>query len=104
MSLVSFILVSFGLTQILVYGSIFNDIRPTEGWIGTLFHCPMCMGFWSGVFLWATNAYTELFTFEQSITNLFICGWVSSGTSYVMNVLFCDNGLQMGVNNGKDMD
>ena len=71
---------------------------------GELFHCPMCMVFWVGAFLFCISGYTELFTFEQSITNLFICGWVSSGTSYIMNVLFCDNGLQMGVNNGKNMD
>jgi len=107
MNLVWFILCAYGLTQILVYGSIFNKIRPAKSWLrgfGELFHCPMCMGFWVGVFLFCISRYTELFTFEQSIANLFICGWVSSGTSYIMNVLFCDNGLQMGVNNGKSMD
>ena len=107
MNLVWFILCAYGLTQILVYGSIFNKIRPSKNWLGGfggLFHCPMCMGFWVGAFLLCISGYTELFTFEQSIANLFICGWVSSGTSYIMNVLFCDNGLQMGVNNGKSMD
>ena len=64
----------------------------------------MCMGFWVGAFLLCISPYTELFTFEQTIANLFICGWVSSGTSYIMNVLFCDNGLQIGANNGKHMD
>ena len=97
MSLVSFILVSFGLTQILVYGSIFNNIRPTEGWIGTLFHCPMCMGFWSGVFLWATNAYTELFTFDYSLLTGLLLGCLASGTSYVINMLFGDRGLRLSV-------
>ena len=107
MNLVWFILCAYGLTQILVYGSIFNNIRPAKSWLrgfGELFHCPMCMGFWVGVFLFCISRYTELFTFEQSSANLFICGWVSAGTSYIMNVLFCDNGKQRGVNNGKSMD
>ena len=107
MNLIWFILCAYGLTQILVYGSIFDKIRPPKTWLnglGELFHCPMCMGFWVGAFLFCISRYTELFTFERSITNFFICGWVSSGTSYIMNILFCDNGIQMGVNNGKHMD
>jgi hypothetical protein len=102
-----FVLAAYGLTQILVYGDIFNKIRPPKEWLnsfGLLFHCPMCMGFWVGVFLWGINGFTELFTFEYSLVNLLICGWLSSGTSYILNILFCDNGFQMGVNNGKPMD
>ena len=107
MNLIWFILCAYGLTQILVYGSIFDKIRPAKTWLngfGELFHCPMCMGFWVGAFLLCISRYTELFTFEQSIANFFICGWVSSGTSYIMNILFCDNGLQIGANNEKRMD
>ena len=48
MELLYFILAAYGLTQILVYGSIFNGWRPTEGKLGELFKCPMCMGFWVG--------------------------------------------------------
>ena len=107
MQLLWFVLAAYGLTQILVYGDIFNKIRPSKEWLnnfGLLFHCPMCMGFWVGVFLWGINGFTELFTFEYSLVNLLICGWLSSGTSYILNILFCDNGFQMGVNNGKPMD
>ncbi len=97
MSLVYFILTSFGLTQILVYGSIFNDLRPKEGFLGTLFSCPMCMGFWSGVFLWLTNCFTELFTFDYGILTGLMLGCLSSGTSYVINMLFGDRGLRIEV-------
>tara|TARA_B100000085_G_scaffold280102_1_gene304477 strand:+ start:459 stop:785 length:327 start_codon:yes stop_codon:yes gene_type:complete len=102
-----FVLAAYGLTQILIYGTIFNKIRPKKDWLrgfGELFHCPMCMGFWVGVFLCGVSCYTQLFTFETSLMNLFILGCVSSGTSYILNVLFCDNGIQIGVRNGKDMD
>ena len=55
MSLIYFVLAAYGLTQILVYGSIFNKVRPTTGWFGDLFSCPMCVGFWVGVLLFGIN-------------------------------------------------
>jgi hypothetical protein len=100
MDLLYFVLAAFGLTQILVYGSIFDPIRPSSGKLGKLFHCSMCLGFWAGAFLFGINGYTELFTFEYTFANLFILGWLSSGTSYVLSMIFCDNGIQIGVNNG----
>ena len=95
MSLIYFVLAAYGLTQILVYGTVFNKFRPTTGKMGELFHCPMCVGFWVGVFLFGINAYTELFTFEYTIVNLFILGWLSSGTSYVLSMLISDDGIQI---------
>ena len=101
MELLYFVLAAHGLTQILVYGSIFDKVRPTDGWIGKLLSCPMCTGFWVGVFLFGINGYTELFTYEYNLANLLILGWLSSGTSYVLSVVFCDNGIQIGANNGQ---
>ena len=95
LSLVYFVLAAYGLTQVLVYGTIFDKLRPTTGKLGELFHCPMCMGFWVGLFLFGINAYTELFTFEYTIANLFILGWLSSGTSYVLSMLINDDGIQI---------
>ena len=96
--LIYFVLAAYGLTQILVYSSIFNKVRPTRTWLngfGELFHCPMCMGFWVGMFLWGINCQTELFNFEYNWANPFILGWLSSGTSYVLNMLFGDCGLKI---------
>lgn len=95
MDLVYFILAAYGLTQILVYGSIFNSIRPKEGKLGELFHCPMCMGFWVGMFLFGLNGFTELFTFEYNYVNLLILGSLSSGTSYIFNMVFGDEGIKI---------
>ena len=75
MDLIYFVLASYGLTQILLYGSILNKIRPHKDWlhgIGKVFHCPMCMGFWTGALLFGINKYTELFTFEYNLANLLI--------------------------------
>tara|TARA_R110001583_G_scaffold8506_1_gene40586 strand:+ start:15440 stop:15751 length:312 start_codon:yes stop_codon:yes gene_type:complete len=93
-NLIYFILTAYGLTQILVYGKLFDSIRPARGKLKKLFECPMCMGFWVGAFLFGINRYTELFTFEYKIANLFILGWLSSGTSYILNMVFGDNGVK----------
>ena len=91
MSLIYFILVAFGMTQILIYGSIFNKIRPKH----KFFHCPMCIGFWVGCFLSIINPYTELFKYDVSIINCMCLACLSSGTSYVLCNLFDDNGIKV---------
>ena len=89
MNLLLFVLASYGLTQIIVYGKIFNKIRPCHHF----FHCSMCMGWWIGLFLWALNPYTELFTFEYSVTTAFALACISSGTSYILDMIFGDEGI-----------
>ena len=95
MDLIWFVLTSFGLTQILAYGSIFNKIRPSHETLGGFFHCSMCLGFWVGVLLCGISPHTELFTFDQHLSNYLICGWLSSGTSYVLCQTFGDNGINV---------
>ncbi len=95
MDILIFILCAYGMTQILVYGSIFNLIRPQTGRMGELFKCPMCVGFWVGVFLFGINKYTELFNFEYNFVNILLLGCLSSGSSYILNMLFGDNGLKL---------
>jgi len=95
MDLLWFVLSCYGLTQILVYGSIFKKIRPTEGFFGELFHCPMCLGFWIGVFVYAISFNTELFTFELNWANPLLLGSLSSGTSYALSMLFGDEGINV---------
>jgi len=96
MEFLYFILCAFGMTQILVYGSIFDLIRPKNHF----FHCPMCIGFWVGIFLWAINSHTELFIFDYSPATAFLLGCLSSGTSYALNVVFGDSGINIRSHNG----
>jgi hypothetical protein len=53
------------------------------------------MGFWVGVLLCGISPYTELFTFDQTVANFLICGWLSSGTSYVFGQTFGDEGINV---------
>jgi len=94
MELLYFILAAYGLTQMLVYGKIFNRVRPSKGILGELVSCPMCMGFHVGWFLMLLSPFTELFNFDISVVNFFVLGWLSSGTSYILNMIFGDEGIK----------
>jgi len=94
LELLAFILCAYGLTQIIVYGKIFDRYRPKTGKIGALLRCPMCMGFHVGWFLMLLSPFTELFNFDVSVANFFLLGWLSSGTSYILNMIFGDNGVK----------
>jgi len=99
MELIYFVLAAYGLTQILVYSELplLKALRPKKRSIkgyGKLFHCPMCMGFHVGWFLMLLSPFTELFNFDITVANFFLLGWLSSGTSYVLNMVFGDKGIQ----------
>lgn len=98
MQLLYFSLAAAGLTQILVYGKILDKIRPTQGWMGKLLSCPMCTGFWSGIFLWSLNDYTELFTFDVSLVTALCMGCIGSLVSYIFSVTFSDFGINIDSN------
>ena len=95
MSLLWFVLTCYGLTQILVYGSIFDGLRSKKGFFGNLVKCPMCTGYWVGLLVFLISPWTELFTFEYNVINMLICGWLSSGTSYVLCTVFGDEGINV---------
>lgn len=95
MDLLYFILAAYGLTQILVYAKVFDRLRPTTGWLGSLFKCPMCIGFHVGWILMLLSPYTELFNFDVTPVNYFILGGLSSGTSYILNMIVGDNGINV---------
>lgn len=80
MNLVSFALACYGMTMILVYGKIFDKIRPKHHF----FKCCLCVGFWVGCFNWLLLNLPF---------NFFIAGCISSGTSYLLSRLVDDDGI-----------
>jgi hypothetical protein len=93
--MLTFTIACIGMTQIIIYGSIFDRIRPTQGWMGKLLSCPMCTGFWTGIILWAISPYTGLFTFDMTPVTAFILGCYSSMVCYFASMLVTDWGLQI---------
>ena len=79
--ILTFILACYGMTMIVVYGKIFEAIRPKAHF----FHCPMCMGFWVGVI----NALC----FFQLPFSFMVAGCISSGMSYFISRLVDDDGI-----------
>ncbi len=100
MSILYFVLCAYGLTQILVFSHLFEKIRPKP----RFFHCPMCVGFWVGVLLVLLNPFTELFTFDVTVINALLLGWLSSGTSYALCMLISDGGFQHEYRTKRNMD
>ena len=100
MELLLFVLIAYGLTQILVYSDmpVIKKLRPHKesykGY-GKVFHCPMCMGFHVGWFLLLLSPWTELFMFDVTIINAVLFGCLSSATSYVLNMVFGDEGIKV---------
>jgi len=92
--LLYFVLACFGMTQIVVYGKIFENVRPTQGWFGDLFRCSMCVGFWVGLIMYGISFYTELFNFDKGLATGFVLGCLSSSISYVLSTLFDDEGIR----------
>jgi len=41
------------------------------------------------------SPWTELFTFDVTIVNAFLLGCLSSATSYVLNMVFSDEGIMI---------
>ena len=93
-----FILSCYGLTNILVYGSIFDSVRPKEGLMGQLFKCPMCVGFHVGWFVSLIINLSNLVDVSTNIIDTFLLACLSSGTSYVLCSLFTDFGIYFKIN------
>ena len=83
--MLAFILACYGMTTILVYGKIFNPVRPKTGFFGDLFKCTLCTGFWVGMINW--------YIIWDLPFNAFIAGCISAGTSYILNSIIDDDGI-----------
>ena len=94
MHLVEFILICWGMTQILAIGRVFNAIRPDY----YLFKCPMCVGFWVGMFVYLATTYAEVTEWSKvDIWYVFFYGCISSGTSYGLIKAFGKHGVNLGI-------
>ncbi len=97
MELIYFVLASFGLTQILAYGTILDSIRPTKGKLGELFKCSMCLGFHSGWVMFLLFWNSGVFLFPNIIIGAAVMSFISSGTSYVLDKVVSDNGVEISI-------
>ena len=92
-----FTLCSFGLSNIIVYGKIFekqrNWITEHSTFFGSLLNCIMCFSFWSGILLSFIYSPSNaiLFGFNTSlpliVLSTILDGLYSSGSVYLINTI-----------------
>lgn len=83
----------YGITNIITQSTIFEPLRDFfkkyNDFLGSLFSCPMCMGFWVGAALSLCNISPALNFFDDAhyITYLkyILDGGMASGIAWVMH-------------------
>lgn len=97
MNTLLFILISYGLSNIVVYGSIFNGLREglnnlSPNFWGKLVSCMMCFPTWAGFFLSLTffspslhYGLNDFLIFPKEITSVFFDGMLASGTTWLLH-------------------
>jgi hypothetical protein len=91
MNLLIFLLACYGMTMIVVYGKIFDKIRPKFH----LFHCTMCMGFSVGIIINFLLYILNMSLFNDIIIGNFLSGCISSGTTYFLSKIVLDDGIRI---------
>ena len=98
MELLLIILVSYGISNVIVFGSIFESFRElmddvSPNFFGKLFSCMMCTPWWVGFFrsLGAQlSGYTQFSTFynyglENIYLSIFLDACLLSGTTWLIH-------------------
>lgn len=99
MNTILFILIAYGFSNIVVYGSIFEDLRnylnkiSPKFW-GKLFSCMLCFPTWVGFFLSLTffsptlnYGINDFWFIPKEITSIFFDGVLASGTTWLLHTL-----------------
>tara|TARA_R110000824_G_scaffold64449_2_gene168357 strand:- start:103 stop:417 length:315 start_codon:yes stop_codon:yes gene_type:complete len=91
MEIIIWILAAYGMSQILVFGSIFDNIRD---WItkyskffGDLLGCMMCTSTWVGFFFSLTFFSPTLSLVTIPYINIFFDGMLASGGVWALNAI-----------------
>lgn len=101
-NLLIFLLACCGLTQVLQYAKILDNIRPTKGFFGEMLKCSMCTGFHVGWILSLVFFDSGILFLQQPFWNGIIMGFVSSFASYVADKTVSDGGISIFLAKNRD--
>lgn len=96
MQLALFILICDGIAMIVTQSSLFERlryaIRDRSEFFGQLIRCPMCFGFWTGIFvhLFVVRFPLEPLVWSPAVhmfAHPFFAGALSSATCYTLHLL-----------------
>lgn len=92
--MLTFLLVCYGTTLIVTQSKLFASLRAwlagVSKWAGTLFKCPMCFGFWAGVFWALAGLWPHTVLWGRAWMRpleLLAAGCVSSATCWIVRVV-----------------
>jgi hypothetical protein len=102
MNTILFILIAYGFSNIVLYGSIFEGLRTftnrvSPKFFGILFSCMMCFPTWVGFLLslayFSPTLYYglndlnmfNLFTIQKEFLSIFFDGVLASGTTWLIH-------------------
>ena len=84
---IEFVLSTLGLTFIITQSYIFNNIRifilKKNKFLGKLFKCPACMGFWVGMLMKILIFINYNGLTDTSIIIIIVYGFIGSMVSYL---------------------
>ena len=92
MNFIMWLFISYGMSNIMVFGSIFNTPREwitrKSEWFGKLVNCMMCLPFYVGIFMsLVLGGLTNKFFICPWYMGLFFDAVLTSGLVYSFNVL-----------------
>lgn len=93
MNFLLFILICYGMTQIITLGKIFEPIRPKHHF----FHCPMCIGFWVGLVVFVCFWFCGIQLFPNLYFGSFFFGCISSAVSFALTSLINEDGFHINI-------
>lgn len=90
LKLILWILIAYGMTSIIVWGSIFESFRiwvkTKSKFIGDLISCTLCTATWVGFFLSLSLGGLTYKSFEINwIIGIFFDGMITAGSVWIIN-------------------
>ena len=92
MNTLLFILITYGFSNIVVYGSIFDGFREfwkklNPSFFGTLFSCMVCLTFFSPTLYYGLGDLNifGLFEISKEVSSVFWDGVLASGTTWLLH-------------------
>lgn len=88
MEVIIWVLVAYGITSIVVEGSIFYPlIEKTTGKLNDLLTCPLCFGTWVGFIMGLIYSPIAIHVELPVIVDVFACGMLSAGSIWLITKL-----------------